>query len=198
MQFSLGYRTDVLKKCGNPKTEVEIQTHQNSNDLARWYIGVCSLHNCSPVFCGGNYEGLLRSPVKPFQGGFACVYLGNRVPGYCLEVKIWLWYLKYIKMAQGKFQLLLLWKTAKQKKYAALPQLGQAFSWGKRLCPNVLLLCSQTDPFQFVIVTNLIFACYLNRLKVFFSKKDYFKYRFPRLLNLIDMQHTYEIFSTIK
>lgn len=104
------------KSVATPKTEVEIQTHQNSNaDLARWYIGVCSLHNCSPVFCGGNYEGLLRSPVKPFQGGFACVYLGNRVPGYCLEVKIWLWYLKYIKMAQGKFQLLLLWKTAKQK-----------------------------------------------------------------------------------
>lgn len=116
MQFSLGYRTDVLKKRGNPKTEVEIQTHQNSNaDLARWYIGVCSLHNCSPVFCGGNYEGLLRSPVKPFQGGFACVYLGNRVPGYCLEVKIWLWYLKYIKMAQGKFQLLFSEKQLNRK-----------------------------------------------------------------------------------
>lgn len=92
-----------------PQTEVEIWTQQNSaEDLAQWYIGVCTLHNFSPVLCGGNNEGLLRSPVKPFQDGFAFVYLCNRVPGYCSEVKIWLWYLKYIKMTHVDFQFLLL------------------------------------------------------------------------------------------
>lgn len=103
MQLSRSYRTDVLKKCGNSNAESEIWTSQNpaedSNGLSGW-----GLHNCSRAARG---EELLRSPVKPYQGGFASVTWATGSLGKNLGFNIQ----KTFKRQPGthvKFQLLLL------------------------------------------------------------------------------------------